>query len=389
MRICIDASQVAYQGTGSGRYVEELVKALLHIDKTNEYTLFGSALNKSETLKSFFDQCSKINDSKLKLKTLPFPPRLFEVFWNSLHTLSIDNFVGDIDIYHSSDWTQSPSKALKVTTVHDLIPFLFPEFVHPRILEAHTARLKWIEKECDAVIVDAAVTKKDIINKFNISPEKIHVIPLACDNRFFEVGQKKLTKSENEDWKELSDVLTKYSLVKNSYILSVGTLEPRKNIKRLVESYIKLETEVKNKYPLVIVGKNAWADALPKESNIHLTGYVEDQDLPYLYAGAKCFVMPSLYEGFGLPVLESMASGTPVVCSDSSSLSEIGGDDVHYIQDPEDVESIRVIVSHLLDSDSTDLKKVAASAFNRAKGFSWERTAKETLEVYNLVKDKR
>lgn len=383
MRISLDVSQAVYEGTGSGRYVVELVRELLRLDPDNHYLLFGSALGKSEQLSSFFENCKKINSNNVDYLKLPFPPKLFEIVWNKFHRFSIDKFVGKSDIYHSSDWTQSPSKALKITTVHDLIPFLYPEYVHPRIIEAHKARWKWIEKEIDIVIVDAEVTKKDILDRFKIDQSKIKVIPLACDKRFFDLGENKISGKNIFDNNEQADILNQYSLKQEKYILSVGTLEPRKNIKRLIEAYQKLSEELRNQYPLVIVGKKAWAAEFLNDKNIIFTGYVDDHDLPYLYSGSKCFVMPSLYEGFGLPVLEAMASGTPVICSDRSSLPEIGGDDVHYIQDPENIEPIFVVLSHVLQSEVSELQKIATSAFGRAKQFSWERSARATLEIYN------
>jgi alpha-1,3-rhamnosyl/mannosyltransferase len=162
----------------------------------------------------------------------------------------------------------------------------------------------------------------------------------------------------------------------------VGTLEPRKNIERLIAGFEKIDKGLQKQYPLVVVGKKAWVESLGKHEHVYFTGYVDDVDLPYVYGGAKMFVMPSLYEGFGLPVLEAMASATPVVCSNRSSLPEIGGDEVHYIEDAEDVESIRMILEHVLTSEESELAEVAKNAYNRAKQFSWERTARETLAVY-------
>lgn len=207
-------------------------------------------------------------------------------------------------------------------------------------------------------------------------------------NDFFAVGKAKLESEEFSDTDRSKRVLKSFGLSTDGYILSVGTLEPRKNIPRLIEAYTHLDLEVRSRFPLVIVGKKAWSSEFPDAQGVLFTGYVDDADLPYLYGNARCFVMPSLYEGFGLPVLEAMASGTPVICSNRSSLPEIGGDEVHYIEDPEEVESIRVVLAHVLDSDGTELRRVAASAFARSRQFSWSRTAAETLEVYNWLYEK-
>jgi alpha-1,3-rhamnosyl/mannosyltransferase len=393
MRIALDISQAVYEGTGSGRYVLELIRSLLQTDLRNEYVLFGSAMRRRDQLVRLFEEfTASSKNSHLSFCSLPFPPAFFEYAWNKMHFLPIETFTKKIDVYHSSDWTQAPSRAKKVTTVHDVMPFLFPDHFHPRIITAHQERWKWISTEVDALIVDALVTKDDIIRLFSVDPAKIHVIPLACDSRFFVSGEAKLGYTKDTlvgrgpgYLERVQTVLQKYGLSESGYILTVGTQEPRKNIERLLTAYGKIDSDLQKKYPLVVVGKKAWTPSLGERDTVIFTGYVPDADLPYLYGGAACFVMPSLYEGFGLPVLEAMASGTPVVCSHCSSLPEVGGDDVHYIEDAQDVDSIRMILEHVLTSVEEELAEVAKSAYNRAKRFSWERTARETLEVYKSL----
>jgi glycosyltransferase involved in cell wall biosynthesis len=374
MKVAIDISQVAYEGTGSGRYVVELVKELVKKDVTLK--LFGSAFKRSDALKKFVSEVSI--SSNLSSSQYPFPPRFFEILWNDFHQAPIEWFTGEFDIYHSSDWTQAPSKGLKVTTVHDLIPFLFPEYVHPRIVSAHTARWKWIEREVDAIIVDAQSTKKDILNRFSINENSIYVVPLGVDERFLRSGSNISNRLES------GHVLNKFDLKSKSYILSVGTLEPRKNINRLVEAYIKLPQDLKSVYPLVIVGKKSWANEIdvPSNTKIIFTGFVEDNDLPFLYSEAKLFVMPSLYEGFGLPVLEAMACRTPVLASALSCLPEIGGDTISYFENSEDVDSISRDLAKAVLSYPVDYVDLA---YSKAKEMSWQRTAEETLKVYNLL----
>ncbi len=383
MRICIDISQTVYEGSGSGRYVVELVKELLAQDQTNEYVLFGSAMRRRSQLVSFVALLKEqFPKSHITPKLFYFPPKFFEIVWNRLHILPLEFFTGRVDVYHSSDWVEALSKAKRVTTVHDLIPFLYPVFVHPRIREAHILRWKRILAEEDCVIVDAEITKKDIISRFSFPAEKIAVIPLACDARFFEIGEKRIQGLLKTD-AQLIEVLTSYNLNFDSYILCVGTLEPRKNIQRLIQAYSQLDVNFREKFPLVVVGKKGWSSDFDSRDNVSFTGYVADTDLPYLYGGAKCFVMPSYYEGFGLPVLEAMASGAPVICSNISSLPEIGGEEVHYIEDPESIESIRLILSHVLVSPIEELSLVAKSAYTRSKTFSWQKTAERTREIYN------
>ncbi len=388
MRICIDLSQAVYEGSGSGRYVMELVRELLRQDKENEYVLFGSAMRKRDVLKKIEqDLKGRYPSGKFDFKLYPFPPKLYEILWNTLAMVSIERFVGPIDIYHSSDWTEAPSSAKRVTTVHDLIPFLYPEYVHSRIREAHEKKWERIKKDVDSIIVDAAVTKKDIMERFSIADDKIVVIPLGCDSRFFSIGELVLGNGNLAEEINSKKVMSAYGLNAKSYLLAVGTLEPRKNIERLIQAYSQLEKSFKSKYPLVIVGKKAWAQELESSEGVIFTGYLEDSLLPYLYGNAYCFIMPSLYEGFGLPVLEAMACGVPVICSNRSSLPEIGGEDVHYIENPESVESIRLMLSHVLTSEPQELSLTAKNAYTRSRAFTWAKTAQRTLEVYKkLVK---
>lgn len=386
MKVCIDISQTVYEGTGSGRYVIELVRALLKQDIKNEYMLFGSSMRRRGVLEKLVADL-QLNKGKnvFEYKIYPFPPSFYELVWNKLHILPLESFVGNVDVYHSSDWVEAPSKARRVTTVHDLIPFLFPEYVHPRIRQAHENRWKIIKDEVDCIIVDAEVTKKDIVNRFSVPESKIEVIPLACDYRFFSVGK----SSESGYDVSLLDgsklALHKLDLKPKEYLLSVGTLEPRKNIAKLIKAYSLLDDKLRSNHPLVIVGKKSWSGEFDNVNGVIFTGYVEDVDLPFLYGNARCFIMPSLYEGFGFPVLEAMASGCPVLCSKRSSLPEIGKEFVKYFDDPESVEAIRQDLTNILLKDLMELSLQAKTAYTRAKQFSWEKTGKKTLEVYSRI----
>lgn len=381
MNVGIDISQAVYEGTGSARYVINLLRGFAEIGAGAdlELTLFGSAYKR----RKFLDNYANLGK---RTKYYPFPPKFFELLWNKLHVVNFEEFVGNVDIYHSSDWTQGPSKAKKVTTVHDLIPFLFPEFVHPRIRVAHQARWKWIQEEVDVVIVDAECTKKDIIKLFKLSEERIVVIPLGIEKRFLDQGAYKFNKNALQDQTLAMQqvVIEKYKLGKDRYILSVGTLEPRKNMQRLVEAYSHLDSEIRKEYPLVIVGKPAWMDqiAVPEGCDVRFTGYIDDDDLPYVYAGAKLFVMPSLYEGFGFPVLEAMACGTPVLAANAAALPEIGGDFIEYFRDASNIDQMTTDLGRCLVS--YELEK-ASEARMRASEMTWTTTARKTLQLYKKM----
>ena len=157
MKIGIDISQIVY-GTGVSYYTTNLVENLLEIDKENEYVFFAGTLRQFKKIKTFLDSLS----GKFESKTFPLPPKLLDIVWNRFHFFPIEKFVGDLDVYHSSDWTQAPSSAFKVTTIHDLAPIKFRTQTPPIIYSAHKRRLSLVKKEVDRIIVPSETTKKDL-----------------------------------------------------------------------------------------------------------------------------------------------------------------------------------------------------------------------------------
>ncbi len=360
MKIGIDISQSAYPGTGVATYTNNLIENLLSIDKSNEYVFFYSSL-----------RCS-YRGSLPNVKEFKFPPTMLNFLWNKIHIVPIEWLIGKTDIFHSSDYLQPPTNAPKVSTIHDLTVYKYPQTQHPKIIDAIIRSNKWIKKEAKSVIAVSEATKKDIIEILNIPAEKIEVIHEAAGKQFNERVQ-----NEKEKIKQVKE---KYGIGETEYILSVGTQEPRKNIARLIKAYQLLSNEVSfGNSSLVIVGKFGWGEKIAPVKGIILTGYVSDEDLPYLYAGARLFVYPSLYEGFGLPILEAMGCGCPVVSSDTSSLPEVGGKAVVYIN-PENVENI---AKGILEAIKPASRKILIEAgFIQAQKFSWEKCAQETLKVY-------
>lgn len=333
MKIGIDISQIVYEGTGVAAYTKNLISSLKEVDQKNEYVYFGSSLRRRQ--KGFW----------------PFPLTLMDVLWNRLHVLPVENFIGNVDIFHSSDWVQPPTRAKKVTTIHDLVVYKYPEFSHPRIIATQKRRLEWVKKECDLVIADSIATKKDIMEILKISEEKIRVVYPAAASEF------------NED--------VKPRLLDKPYILTVGTIEPRKNLNRLAAALEKLKLK---DYELINVGKAGWGD------QIKGLGYVPQKDMPALYKGASLFVYPSLYEGFGLPVLEAMSVGCPVATSNVSSMPEVGGDAAAYF-DPLDIDDMAEKISLAL-KNANEMKK---KSLVQSKKFSWEKTANEILNIYGKL----
>ena len=375
MKIGIDISQVVY-GTGVSKYTENLVEGLLKIDHSSQYILFGSSLRQKKKLNEFKKKVE--NFKNVEFKFLPFPLSAFELFWNTLHILPVERFIGKIDVFHSSDWLQPPfrsSKTKKITTVHDMVVYLFPSSVHPRILANQKRRLKQVKKEADLIIAPSYTTKEDIINFLQIPQEKIKVVYSAASEEF---------RPQPVD--KINLTLEKYK-IKRPYILSVATQEPRKNIQRLLDVFESISQNPKYKnaqLQLVLAGKFGWGEGLRSAANVIWTDYVPDEDLLTLYSGCRVFVYPSLYEGFGLPVLEAMACGAPVVTSKNSSMAEIAKDTAILV-DPRNEGQLEKAIEMVLDLKLENYQKMVNASLTRARKFSWSKTAKETLKLYRKL----
>ncbi|MDO8503195.1 MAG: glycosyltransferase family 1 protein [bacterium] len=348
MRIGIDISQIVY-GTGVSNYTKNLVSALLKIDKKNEYVLFGGSIRRRKELLNY------------NAKVFPLSPTIADFVWNRLHTLPIEWLIGKIDIFHSSDWTQPPSHAFKVTTIHDLAPLRFPNTSHPKIVAVHKRRLEWVKKEVDKIIAVSEFTKREIVELLNIEEDRIVVIHEAPNPAFKEVPMVEVLRT-----------LKRYG-VKGEYILVVGA-DPRKNISAIIQAFKLL----KSKLSLVIVGRAF--EEIPTTSGVTLLGHIPHEDLAALYSGAKALCFASLYEGFGLPILEAMQAGCPVVTSNLSSMPEVAGD-AAVLVDPTDPREIAKGLEKVMSEREVWIKR----GIERAKKFSWEKTAEETLRVYMEV----
>ena len=377
MKIGIDLSQIVYK-TGVSRYTAELIKHLLKIDKNNQYVLFGSSLRQQDTLKNFIRNLKPcptgkgIQASNVRTALYPIPPTILELLFNRIHLGDIQNLIGQVDVFHSSDWTQPKTSAKKVTTVHDLAVFKFPELFHPKIVEVQKRRLKLVKEECDKIIAVSANTKKDLVEVLRIPEERIEIIYEAASEKFN-------PRNENEIQK------IKRSLgIKGEYILTVVTGGARKNLPNLVEAFKKASGQSpRNKnLKLVVAGQS---EEVEVNDSIVKAGFLNDEELSALYSGSKVFVYPSIYEGFGLPVLEAMACGAPVVCSATSSLPEVGGEAAVYI-DPDSAEDIASGIRKTLQCSKSEYETMRKKSQEQAKKFSWDKVAHQTLKIYEDLK---
>lgn len=328
MKIAIDISQIVYEGSGVSRYLNFLIKGLLQYDQKNKYTFFFSSLRKK-----IDKSLEKKIKEKNQLKKFPFPPTILDFLWNRLHVFPIENLIGNNDIFFSSDWTEPPTKSFKITTIHDLVYLKFPQTMTEKIINVQKRRLKWVKKESNLIIADSKTTKKDIINLLKIPSKKIEVVYPAVE---VNVNPKSIV---NRTLKKLN--------FNRPFILTVGKLEPRKNIKKLINAFLK--AKLKN-IDLVIVGQKGWGElysdyfkyTLP---NIKFLGFIPDIDLYSLYQSALFFIYPSLYEGFGYPVVEAMKLDCPVATSNTSSLEEIGKNSALLFNPEKETEITKAIIN--------------------------------------------
>jgi glycosyltransferase involved in cell wall biosynthesis len=287
--------------------------------------------------------------------------------------------VGDCDIYQISEICVQPlKKAKRVAFIHDLTTILYPHHHVKSNVMLHNKRFKDIHK-IDAILTNSEYTKKDIIEHLNIKPEKVFVTYLGADGKFKPI-----------DILQVNSVLDKYRIQK-PYILFVGTLEPRKNVQNIIKAFNHLKQTKKIPHKLVLAGQKGWKfEDIFKEigtsqfkSDIIHIGYADDGDIPALMSGAEVFLYPSLYEGFGLPVLEAMKCGVPVITSNISSMPEVGGDACLYVE-PESVQQLADKL-YLLINNKDLQNNFSKKGMERAKLFSWEKCAEETLRVYKTI----
>jgi len=351
MRIAIDISQIVY-GTGVSTYTRQLVKSLLSVDSEDDFVLFAGAYRRRGDISEDFPRA----------RVFPIPPMLADLIWNRFHILPIEKLVGKIDVFHSSDWSEPPSAAFKVTTVHDLYTLKFPKMVGPKVLEVHKRKLAWVMRESRRIIVPSHSTKNDLVD-LGVREDIVRIIPEAPA----------LSKADSI---EVAEVKKKYQ-IQGDYLICIGVTE-LKNTRRIIEAF-HLSTAGRE-LKLILVGRPSNIQIEP-ERNIRILGYVPQNDLGALLTGSKGLIFASLYEGYGIPILDAFACGVPVVTSDTGSMVEVAGE-AAVLVDPFDVNSIAGGIKNILNGP----KGLIAKGSARAKEFSWDKTAQMTLDVYKEAK---
>lgn len=285
----------------------------------------------------------------------------------------------DADIFQTTYISPIDLPCKSVVTVHDVSYRKYPQFFSPRDRLVLNTLIPLSIRRADAVLTISNFSKREILNYYPFLEGKVHTILLAP----------KLNYQKSPHFTETRKVLEKYQ-IQEPYLLFVGNLQPRKNLRRLIKAYARIQDEI-DPVKLVIVGASKWrsTDVFDLVQNLGLVdqlifpGYIADDDLKILYTQAKAFIFPSLYEGFGLPILEAMVCGTPVVCSNTASMPEVAGEAALYIN-PYEVDEIAAAIQRILQ-DNTLAGELINKALTWVQEFSWEKVAKETLAVYKSL----
>jgi glycosyltransferase involved in cell wall biosynthesis len=368
MRIGIDFTSAARERAGIGRYARELIRALARLDHSNRYVLFVPRDAHDDLLK--FDW-----PSNFSIKHAPLTERYLAALWHRARVpLPIESFISKVDVLYSPDFLLPPTHARrKIVTVHDLSYVRLPECFPAPLLNYLNHAVPPSVVRADLVLADAVSTQRDLIDVYRVPREKIRVLYSGVDARF--------GPDVSEDARARVRALTKGK----PYLLAVGTLQPRKNYVRLIEAFAQIansQIRVRN-LQLVIAGGRGWmfdevfaaVERFRVRDRVLFPSFVPEEDLPALYTLASLLVFPSLYEGFGLPVAEAMACGTPVVTSNASSLPEVAGDAALYFN-PRDADAMAAAMRRALTDDAlrADLR---VKGFAQVKKFLWEKAAGE------------
>lgn len=369
MKIGIDGRAAKwYRGTGIGTYTYQLINCLNRIDNINNYLLFAP---ENSEYNIYLKKNFTINNISKGNK---------DNFWDEVN---IPNILKDKDIslYHvpqNGVGLPLEKKCSFIITLHDVIPYKMPETVSDRYLKIFSEQIPLIVSKCDGIITVSNNSKKDIIKAFNFPKDKIYVTPLAAEDIY-----KPLNKTLSKN------IIKKIYSIEEDFILYVGGFSPRKNILGLIESFSKLLYYHKKNIKLVIAGKKGKSYDLYKKrveelnicDSVIFPGFISLEYLPYLYNAAKLFVYPSFYEGFGLPPIEAMSCGTPVIGSNLTSIPEVLGDSALLIN-PSNIDDLLDSMLKLLN-DKELRERLIISGLIRTSELTWEKTAKKTIIAYN------
>ena len=377
IRIGVDYTAAVRQHAGIGRYARNLIRALAEIDVERQYTLFIAGGHGDGGLGSW--------PANFRVRSIPLSDRWLSILWQRLRLpVPIQLITGQLDLFHSPDFVLPPvGRTPALLTVHDLSFMRVPECFVPGFggyLEQAVSRAA---RRARLILADSESTRRDLIELLGVEPGRLTVLYPGVEPRFRSVRERET----------LGRIRVGYGLP-DRFILGVGTLQPRKNFVGLIQAFALLLAHShleSNNLHLVIAGGEGWlAEDIPAtitrlglDDRVHLVGFVEDADLPTLYSLASVFAFPTLYEGFGLPVLEAMACETPVVAADNSSIPEAVGD-AGILVPTNDAAALAGALSNLL-SDTALRSRMVTAGIQQASKFTWAKSAQQLLGIYQTL----
>ncbi|WGK55938.1 glycosyltransferase family 1 protein [Pantoea sp. SS70] len=377
MKVIISVEPIKYPLTGIGRYTYELAKGIEKLNLIDSLCYFDG----KKIVGTIPDQNAKVTVShgiKNLLKNSSAAIKIYQTLSPAIKKRVLSHYSDYI--YHGPNFFLPPHAGKKITTFHDLSPFKYPIFFEPKRCKYTQQEILKGLKRSDYIITVSDYIKNELAEHFNFPYEKIKTTHLAASSSF-----------HPRDALQTMHIMKKYGLEYQRFSLFVGTIEPRKNIVSLIDAYESLPIYIRHTYPLVISGFKGWKnedilsriEKAQREGWLVYLGYVPNDDIAPLYSACRVFCFPSKYEGFGLPVLEALQSGVPVVCSNNSSLPEVAGESSFY-HDSNDVSGIAKQLEIAISSD--EQRKIAIDrGIIHSKRFSWEKCARETVDIYSEI----
>ncbi|MBA2450006.1 MAG: glycosyltransferase family 4 protein [Chloroflexi bacterium] len=384
MRIGVNALFLQKPATGSGQHLYHLLEGLDAYDRSNAYVLLSPRFRRANPVR-FPNLSDRFRNVEVWTKMARLGENVEKVWWEQVGLLQGAGREG-IDLLHCP-YFAAPLVRLHptVVTIHDVIPLVLPEYRRRETSRIYSQLVSFTSKRADAIIAVSEHSRRDIVRVLGIPADKISVIGNAVHPGYYPI---------TDSWL-LAAVRERYNVARK-YILYFGGFDSRKNVQRIIRSYAALPAPLRAEYQLVIAGRlhllghPLYPDPRPLVRELDLgdriifTGQIREQDKAPLYSGATLFVFPSLYEGFGMPVLEAMACGAPVITSRLSALPEVVGD-AGALVDPYSEPAITETMGELL-ADPKRRSELGARARARSRNFSWRQVAEQTVQVYEHVK---
>ncbi len=375
MKIGIDYTAAVLQGAGIGRYTRGLVDALLPLLEPEDHLTLLHPREQPASTRSQWP-------AAVSHRRLPLPDRYQTILWHRLRLpLAVEFLTGPLDIFHAPNFLLPPvRRARTLVTIHDLAFLVRPQFAFPDLQRFLTQAVPRSLARADHILADSDASRQDAIRLFGLAPGRITVVGAGVEARFRPL--------ENAS---LYEIRRKYRLPESPFVLSVSTLEPRKNLDGLVRAFVEARKRAGLEHHLVIAGGKGWlyesifaeVKRLHAGDFVHFPGFVDDADLPALYNLSELFAFPSHYEGFGLPVLEALACGRPVLCTDTSSLPEIAGDAARLIPTGDEAALTEALAELLTDEAARG--ELCRRGPVQAAPWTWTAAADRLVKVYRSL----